>query len=332
MFMKCRVALMTAAVLFWAGCSNNDESVDTTDYAAAFVSSWQVSSGGNGLKYIIFQTDRVGHMLGQDAHGFRAIVSGAFSATSDVVTVAGSSYLYAMSGDQLSLAGTNDTITLSRTSMAPTLAQWVRPVTPEDSIASPVQQAVDIACDSTRLWIGGGVSAMPVLYSVDLTTRTPSFITPTVLVTAAEWTGSALWCSGAFISTLANVNPANGALIATSPTIGGSITGLSWDGQLLWAGSQTAGNLIGYDPSLNAVTQSITGITGDGMAFAQGFLYFCKNGLIHKCTMSPFQATTSYTLPGGLRSFGIAYDGTRFWVLAATNSSPATYTIYRVTL
>jgi hypothetical protein len=328
--MSGRVFPAAVAVLLLFGCSSNDDPVDTTDYSAALYGKWQVTSGGNGLKYINLQQERRMYLLGEDASGFRGVVSGAFSADATILSLGGRTFLYARTTDQLGLINSADTINLIRNVNGPEYTQWMRQVTPSDSIPAPVNQASDIGSDSTHLWMGSGLSGTAVLYRITIATKAVASITPPLLVTAAEWTGTSLWCGAAFTTTLGRIDTGTGGLLSTSIGIGSNIGGLAWNGQYLWAGSQTTRTLHVYDPQTNSVVQTFPGIYGDGMAFAGGFLYLCKDGSIHKCIPSPFRAVTSYSIPGA-RAAGIAFDGTYFWV-SATTGTGTQYTIYRVTL
>jgi len=325
-----RVLPAVLGILLLFGCSNSEDPVDTTDYSAALYGKWQVTSGGDGLKYVILEAGRKMALLGEDANGIRGVITGSFAADATVLSLGGRTFLYSHTTDQIGLINTADTINLVLNPNAPVATQWMRQLTPTDSIASPVQQTSDIGCDSAHLWVGSGLSGTAALHRITLATRTATSVTPPLLITAAEWAGNALWCGAAFTSTLTRIDTATGGILTTSIAIGSNISGLAWDGQYLWAGSQTTRALHVYDPLTNSVIQNIPGIFGEGMAFADGFLYLCKDGAIHKCVPSPFRAVTSYTIPGA-SIVGIAYDGTGFWVLAS-RATGTQYTIYRVTL
>jgi hypothetical protein len=314
------------------GCSGNDDPVDTTDYSAQLYGKWQATSGGGELKYMILEPERRMSLLGEDSHGLRGVVTGAFAADANYLSLGGTVFLYSRSTDLLGILNAADTINFILTTAAPAASQWVRPVDPTDSIPAPVNQRSDIGSDSTNLWMGSGLAGNPVLYRINLATRAVTTIIPPLLVTASEWDGGALWCSGAFTSTLSRIDTGTGGALSTSPTIGGNIFGLAWDGQYLWAGSQSAASLSVYNPQTNSVIQTVPGVYGDGMAFSQGFLYLCKDGAIHKCIPSPFRAVGSYSIPGA-RSYGIASDGTALWVTATRGNGPQyIYTIYRISL
>jgi DNA-binding beta-propeller fold protein YncE len=201
-----------------------------------------------------------------------------------------------------------------------------------DSIPAPVNQGSDIGSDSVHLWMGSALAGNPVLHKIRIATKTSTSVTPPLLITASEWTGGALWCSAAFTNTLSSIDTATGAILSTSRALGSNIYGLAWDGQYLWAGSQSNSATYVYDPATNSTILTLAGVYGDGMAFAGGYLYLCKNGAIHKCTPSPFRAVASYAIPG-YRAYGIAHDGAGLWVTATSSSaSQSAFGIYRVTL
>jgi hypothetical protein len=72
-----------------------------------------------------------------------------------------------------------------------------------------------------------------------------------------------------------------------------------------------------YNTTDSTVSSSFkTSSRWEGLAIANGFLYVVSGGKINKCTISPFQASSTFELPG-YHIFGIAYDGTTFWVSAS---------------
>lgn len=323
---------MAVVLAMAGGCSDNETPVDTTDYSAAFYGKWQVTDGSADIRYMLFQAERTWYILGEDSNGFRGLATGAFLADESVISFGSRLYFYTLSADQVTLLNSADTITMVRNPNAPGSALWLGTAALTDSISSPVNQGSDLTADSTSLWIGNGLSPTPRLFRVHTDTRTVDTLAAALLVNAAEWDGAALWCSSPFTNQLTRIDPVTGAILASSAPIATNIFGLAWDGQRLWAGSQSSLSLSVYDPLTSTIVQTVPGVYGDGMAFAGGFLYLCKDGVVHKCTTSPFRAVSSYAIPAG-RAAGIAYDGTAFWISAATGPGPQyVYKIYRAVL
>jgi hypothetical protein len=137
-----------------------------------------------------------------------------------------------------------------------------------------------------------------------------------------EHDGTNLWVSGNFSQQISRLDPATGAVTATSRDIAPSLRGLAWSGSALWCSSEFTTATYVYNPATDLIDLSFPGVYGDGMTFAGAALYMCKGGALHRCATGTMRAITSYRLPQGYME-GVAWDGTAFWVLAATGQGTA---------
>jgi streptogramin lyase len=133
------------------------------------------------------------------------------------------------------------------------------------------------------------------------------------------------------------VDTAGGTLTPSNPsaTVGGTIRGLCWEANYLWAVSSDTskglGRIIRFDPAGGTILDTILapGREPRGITFADGNLYcndkdidsvFVYNKLTQKWT-SVFATPTP---PGGTTSnrfaTGLTWDGSNFWILNSTGN------------
>jgi hypothetical protein len=111
----------------------------------------------------------------------------------------------------------------------------------------------------------------------------------------------------------------------TSIDLGSWIYGLaSINSDQIWVSSGNEQSLYLLNYMSSGVDQTIEQtVTLDrtpyGMDYQDGFLYVCSRGNIYKCDVSSsFEVLETVTVEG-YRAFGIAFDGTNFWINASSN-------------
>ncbi|HEY4788464.1 MAG TPA: hypothetical protein VIH57_20580, partial [Bacteroidales bacterium] len=133
---------------------------------------------------------------------------------------------------------------------------------------------------------------------------------------AVEADGSDLWVSNDGYEGIIRINKTTGSTITASVAMGAWIYGIAKDNNFLWCYSNNENKLYKYNTTNNTISTSMA-VEGswEGLAMAGGYLYVASNGKIHKCTTSPLSAIASFEL-SGYHIFGIAFDGSSFWVSA----------------
>jgi streptogramin lyase len=147
-----------------------------------------------------------------------------------------------------------------------------------------------------------------------------------------EWDGTNIWTSSDGDDAIFKLNPTTGATTFTSAAMGAWVYGIAWDGTVFWCTSNNEQSIYRYNPNTNTVAATYSlgsGVSPEGDAFVNGYLYVCTNGTINKCTPSPFNTVAAYRIPG-IQAFGIAFDGTKYWV-SGTDANYKTL-LYKVAL
>lgn len=297
---------------------------------------WQVVSGLPGTKYVIIKNDNSFYQLDSAAYGFKDLYSDmAFITGSQIACF--SLYNYSISNDTLTLTNSYGTVILKKNPNAPDETQWVTVVTEIDSIANPVATGdgrQDIGFDGTNiLWTGDYNSTT--VYKINPATHAISGTLPLSTNYSGgqiNYAASNIWIANNTI--VDKVNPANGSVISTSPTLStnGSITGMALAGQNLWY-SNWQGNVSTWDIISNTITPQFQ-CRATGMEYVNGYLYLFRDNSIYKCQLTPFfAAVTTYTIPSidGGNNGGITYDGSKFWVVKY-NYSQNTYSLVKLSI
>ncbi len=278
---------------------------------------WEVVSGLPNTKYVIIKNDNVYYQMDSAAYGFKDIY-GATALITGSQIACWSIYNYLVSNDTLYLDNSSETIVLKRNDNAPDETQWVISVTETDSIASPVLNGdgrEDIGFDGNNiLWTADANSS--IIYIIDPPSH--AVIGQYTLSTnysygQINYAASNIWISNG--TTVDKVNPANGSVLATSPSLTSStLTGIALAGQEMWY-SDWQGNIATWDIISNAITPQLQ-YPVNGMEYVNGYLYMVSGNKIHKCQLSPFKAVATYAIGSANASYsGITHDGSRFWVV-----------------
>ncbi len=328
------LGLMLAAAI--GGCKDDD----TTAPAAApstgpSVSGiWTVISGSATTKYLEFRDDNLYYYLNQYDYGLKDFTQGVYQVSGGAVDFGSSQYpsLYAFTvrNDTLILsAPQSTTIVAYKNPAAPSDTSWAKPVFPLDSIRAPITTATDFTIRGTTLIYGNAYSATH-LYKIDLVSRSvDSSMATSVSAWAFEWNETNLWASNDGYDQIFKLD-STGASIGSSAAMGAWIYGIAWDGTVFWCSSNNESTIYRYNPVSNTIvsTLPITGARPEGMAYAGGYVYVCMNGVINKCSTTPFNAVAAYRIPNA-EAFGIASDGANFWVSCDTGTGVK---IYKVSL
>ncbi len=330
-------AALVVGLSILGGCKKDENNPASGGQSSSLIGKWQVTSGDPAVKYFIFNTDNTWYGLKEANYGLRSLESGVSQVTSTQINFRGSVYNYSITGNELRITSTTETLVCTKNDAAPETAQWVGAITKLDSLVAPNDQLTDIAANGTSLWYGNGYSNVRKLYRINTSTKSSAMIPPTNVdfteyAFAVEYANSYLWCGSNGGRNLYKIDPNTGAVLTTSLDLGPWLNGIAFDGQYLWAASSNNSAIYKYNPATNSIAGSYTDIRVEGMAFVGTTLYICKDGVINKCTSSPLRATNAYQIPG-VYIGGIAHDGTNFWISTRVGNYPnATYMIYKVNL
>jgi hypothetical protein len=316
------ILLLLGLPSLWYGCSGDEDGMEPQEYTSQFHGTWRVSSGGDNIRYLIFRPPQSWVLLGEDTFGYRGVEEGTYAADPFVIGFGASRFAYLLASTQLTLFNSADTIQLSLESGGPSETTWLGTLVVLDSLVAPVNQPGDIGASGPVLWTGSGTSADLRVFRIRPDSGTVHPIPAGTQPLAVEHDGTNLWVSGNFSQQISRLDPATGAVTATSRDIAPSLRGLAWSGSALWCSSEFTTATYVYNPATDLIDLSFPGVYGDGMTFAGAALYMCKGGALHRCATGTMRAITSYRLPQGYME-GVAWDGTAFWVLAATGQGTA---------
>ena len=319
-------------------CKKDDNGpANTTTNQTTIYGKWQVASGDADVKYFLFNSDNTWYGLKEGNYGVRDLESGVAQITATQVNFRGQIFNYTISGTELRITNTTQTIVCNLNASAPDLAQWVAAITILDSIVAPTDQMTDIAANNQYIWYGNGYSSVRKLHRIEIANRTEAPIPAATDFTqysfGLELANGFLWTGSNGGSELYKVNLSTGAAtLVTGVTLGPWMYGLAWDGQYLWCASGNNQTIYKYNPATNAIAGSYSDVRVDGMAFVGTTLYMCKNGIVNRCTSSPLRANAAFRIPG-VYIGGIAHDGTNFWLAARLGNYPTQrFMLYKVSL
>jgi hypothetical protein len=293
---------------------------------------WQVVSGYSETKYIIIKSDNSFYQLDSAAYGFKSL----YSATA---LITGSQIYgwdlcnYTINNDTLKLTNIDRTVILIKNVNAPDETAWVTPVTAIDSINVPFtvnDGREDIGFDGTNiLWTGNYDS--DTVYKINPSTHSIAGyipLTTTYSYGSINYAASNIWLSN--YNTIDKINPANGAIISSSPGLAQYINSLALVGNTMWYSS--GGDIYTWDVISNNITHQLQ-LYAYGMEYVNGYLYVNNGNFIHKCQLSPFLAIKTYQIKSSYYEasyYGLTFDGTKFWIVMSAHSN--NYTLIRLSI
>lgn len=327
-----RFAFLLLVGVIVAGCSkDNDTTGPSIPTISAIAGKWTILSGKQGTTYLTVHSDNVYYFLHQYSYGLRSMDGGVAQVSGNTINLDQVVYNYSVSGDTLRLTTPTQTIVAVQTATAPSDSQWVTPVAVLDTMSPPVPAATDMSINGNTMWYGNGYSSHN-LYKINLVTRAVDTLPTSEYAWAVEWDGTNIWTSSDGSSSIYRLNPTLGVTTFTSTQMGAWVYGIAWDGADFWCTSSNEQTIYRYNPGTDAVVSTYPlgqGVYPAGEAYANGYLYVCTNGVINKCTPSPFNTVAAYRI-AGIDAFGIAYDGTNYWV-SGTDANEKTM-LYKVAL
>lgn len=312
------IAFLLASLM---SCKKDDNT--PTNYVPGISGSWKYVKGVQTEKYLHIYPNSTYSILSADNQGIRNRSDGIILVTANQIMVdAGSNegqqtpiYNYAIKGDTLKLSKPQVFISLVKDKTAPDTTAWIKTVTAAVKIKAPIETATDITYDGSLIWYGNGYDSY-YIYKINPTNSSKDSVKVTQYAWAVEADGTNLWLSSNGSSTISKINKSTGATSATSVNMGAWIYGIAKDNNFLWCYSHNENTLYKYNTTDNTIALSTpTKSYWTGLAMAGSNLYVASNGILHKCTLSPLQGTASFYLPG-YYIYGVAYDGTSFWVSA----------------
>ncbi len=337
--------LMILTLCISCGGDDNSDDLVTDDDGGmdelTLVGIWETSSGTflgeTQTEYLIFEEDNTLDALFEDDLGFRNSDGGIYSQGDSQLTIDFGFGLtlsnYTLSETTLTITDSdNNTASFNRVNTGPTAENWTTALGILDQGDAPFNEEADIAFryDHSQILLGNGYETddialiNPNSFSSEgvLATTESAFAVEVEKININRY----IFQSNNGFSTFTAFSENTGAEIFTSIELGPWIYGLaSVDSQHIWAssGNEQTLYLLDYsDTSNQVIERSIpVGRRVEGMDYQNGFLYICSRGTIYKCDVSTdFEVIESYTLEG-YSAYGIAFDGTNFWINAAPHTS-----------
>jgi len=314
--------LIIILVLMIVSCKKDDDSFH--DYAPGLAGTWRYVRGPDLEKYLVINKDRTCSILSSDVQGIRDKVDAILLVTANQMMIDNSDpnvypnisiYNYQVKGDSLKLTNPQQQITLVRDKTTTASTSWIKNVLAELRYKAPVPEATDIAFDGSWIWYGNGYNTH-YLYSLNPANGHIDSLFIDQYAWSVEAYDNDLWVSSNGNDNVSRINKSDGSTIVNSAAMGAWIYGIARDEDYLWCYSNNEGTLYKYKISDNTVPLA-TKVSGnwDGLAMAENFLYVAANGKLHKCTAEPLSGMDSFQLTG-YYIFGVAYDGSSFWVSA----------------
>ena len=324
-------------LLLTLGCGNNDDTTPPEmEITASIIGDWQRTSGsliGVQWEYLLIKPDNTMNLFFQDDNGFRDENTGNYTATDNQVTVEigffGSVLLnYTLTDSTLELLDSSGNVsTYNRVTNAPSSDIWIQKLTIISQGDAPWDETADIAFNGTQILLGNGYAADNIGLINPETFALDGVITTTQSAFAVEVDVPDKYIfqsnngSTQFKAYTENTNTE----AFTSLELGPWIYGLaSKEGLTVWAssGNEETLYLLDYNnESAQIITRTIPlDRRVDGMDYQNDLLYVCSQGNIYICDVSSsFEVLETLTVEG-YRAYGIAFDGTNFWINASSNN------------
>ncbi len=303
-------------------CKKDDDAFH--DYATGLAGTWRFVKGPDPDKFLVINKDRTCAFLSSDAQGIRDRDYAILMVTGNQLMIDNSDpnvypnlsiYNYNVKGDSLKLENPQQNIILVRDKSNTESASWIKTANQEHSFRARVSEATDIAFDGSLLWYGNGFNTN-YLYSMNPVSGNSDSLFVDQYAWAVEADGNDLWVGSDASDIVTRIRKTDGSSITSSTAMGAWIYGIAKDEDYLWCYSNNEGILYKYEIAENTVSLSTNILSNwDGLAMANNFLYVAAHGKLHKCTTTPLSGTASFELPG-YYIFGVAYDGSAFWVSA----------------
>jgi hypothetical protein len=303
-------------------CKKDDDSFH--DYALAIAGTWRFVNGLDPEKYLIINKDATCSFLSADVQGIRDKNDAILMVTGNQLMIDNgdpnvypdfSIYNYKVKGDSLKLSNPQQSVTLVRDNNSSVSTSWIKETFPVLRYRAPVSEPTDIAFYGSLLWYGNGYSS-PYLYNMDPAIGKTDSLLIQQYAWAVEADSTSLWVGNDGSDMVTRIRRSDGGVITSSAAMGSWIYGIAMDKDILWCYSNNEETLYKYSIPDNTVLLSTKIMSNwDGLAMANNFLYVAANGKLHKCTTIPLSGTESFQLQG-YYIFGVAYDGSSFWVSA----------------
>ncbi len=329
------VALILLLLIAVAGCTKDSTTtapVTSSSTGSSISGIWTVISGSSTTKHMEFRDDNLYYYMNQYSYGLKDFMVGVYQVSGSTVDFGNgqspSLYSFTIKNDTLTMTAPQaNTIVAFRNPAAPSDTAWAKIVAVQDSIPAPIPTPTDMTVKGTTLIYGDAYSSHH-LYKIDLVSKAvDSSMNTNVYAWAVEWDGTNLWASSDGYDAIYKLD-STGATLSNSPAMGAWIYGIAWDGTVFWCSSNNESSIYRYNPTSNTVvsTLPITDARPEGLAYAGGYVYVCINGVINKCSTSPFNTVSSYRIPNA-SAFGIAFDGANFWVSCDMGNSAKIYKV-----
>lgn len=332
-FIKHTTFILLAIILF--NCSSDDDNKSSDQNP--LLGKWETVSGSlvDGFipKYIIFNNDNSVNLLMERELGFKNTFKTSYSVTQSDVTInlqGDVIYQYIIDGETLTITdGDSNTSQYQKNNSAPNTDDWVQQLSILNQGEAPWEGAVDIAFtyDKTKIVYGMNASAT---YIPLLSPETFEEVGQITAVSEARVVEIEKYndpdryiFQSSGDSDLISYYTVNNGIYAGNIEIASEISGLaSVDEAQIWISENNDWKLRLYDYNSDVVVNEIQlDRQTYGLDYQGDYLFISDATSFHKCQINPdFQVMDSYSIPD-TQIFGIAFDGTNFWVSGYNNNA-----------
>lgn len=323
--------LAIGALLMASSCKK-----DKTTEATSITGSWRISGSPN---YLLFTAEGDMYKLYENNSGYHLADAYIYQYSGSQIKVQSAPsfgndfalYNTQWSGDTLLFFdGNTNVYKLLRDRLGPQqLSDWVAGVNVVDMFTDTVQSDF-ITFANGRLYSFKSYTPGPRLIEYNPTTKQVSGIFPSdFMYGGIEYVNGDVWCSRSLY--IYKYNLGTGSNTFQSATAGSSVFPVSLAGGNGLIYTWTTNGYKDYNVFEDSwtSTQTLYNEVTD-MAFADGYLYAVRQGFIYK--MNPYYKEPLQTwMLKEYDVFGIAHDGTNFW-LTARNKYTREYKVIKATL
>jgi len=332
------IALFLLLILISCGNDDDNSPQEMEMEAASIVGDWARTSGSLLFEqpdYLIIEPNNTLAMFLEDEMRFRDEITGIYTDTETQLTIntvfLGNVLLnYTLDNNTLELTDSSgNTGTFIRTTNAPSSDTWITKIDILTQGDAPWNEDADIAFNGSHILLGNGYEADNIglinpetfLLDSEIITTQSAFA---VEVEKFDVPDKYIFQSSNGSTQFKAYYEDSNAEVFTSMNLGSWIYGLaSINSTQVWAssGNEKSLYLLSYTEVFDqTIERTITlDRAPNGMDYQDSFLYVCSRGNIYKCDVSSsFEVLETITVEG-YRAFGIAFDGTNFWINASSN-------------
>ena len=339
---KTTILLFLSVTLF--NCNKDD---DSNSVQNQLLGKWEVTSGSiieSQPKYLIFNSNNTISFLFEHDLGFKNYENLEYTVSESLIEINFQGFFefqYTLNQNSLSITDGFITLELTKINNGPSTGDWIQGLSVIREGNAPWNGEVDFAFtyDKTKIVYGMNSTASYIPLIDPLNFNEVGQVATTnqarvVEVEKFEQPNRYLFQSNSN-SNLISAYSMNNNFFQFNLDLDNGITGMgSVNSNYLWvASNNNEGSINLVNVADNIIEQSIllNFYNIKGMDFQNNYLYVTDGKYLHKCQTSPsFKSIKSYEI-SGFYIYGVAFDGTNFWV-NGYNSPEGNYKLIKTNL